>query len=586
MKRIISITMTLLLSICLIGTSVNVPCCDNYAYATEATEDFTSQKIDGVKASINWCGNMQIFWGPIAYADAYQVYKSTSKNGKYKRIATVKFDDNLYCYDDNTKSGKMYYYKVRAYRTVDGVKQYTQYSDVASRRATEGPLDIYSATMTSKGKVKVEVGFLFDCSGYKIYSYDSSTGEKKLLKTVKGNQKREVTFTLKNPKDSITLVARNYIIKNDKKYYGDYGNYFTAFSNGNEEVKINNKNLRKIVKKAVGSGKITKNKLASIWSIEVDPNEDDCDLSDCTKSDFSFLKYCSKLNELNLSYCDLSDISYILDNLSDANNIEELDLSYNHLRNLDGIEKLKKLEEADFQCNMLTTINGVEKLDNLRKLNIGDSRILDFSPIRNMNHRMVLYYYAFNGFDAWNNEIKNDPTNCKEYIEICEEKYIDDLYWSCNEDVAEGEELLDSIISRTINDNMTDYQKIKVLHDYIVNNFTYGHLSYQEPSYHLDFYWSLYYNKGVCADYALAYGALLSRAGIKSYYVTSDYGAGHAWNIVELDNQYYHVDCTWDDPTGGSLRYDYFLISDAQMNANRYYPWDTSKYPACPYNYS
>lgn len=218
MKRIFSITITLLLCFSLVGAALNLPQVNNdsYAYAAESSDGFTSQKIDGVKASITAQGNMTISWGPIAFADGYQVYKSTRRDGGYKRIAIQKSDSSMYCYDDKTTLGKMYYYKVRAYRTVNGVKQYTQYSSAASRRMTAGPLNIFNAKITVAGKATVEVSFLYDGDGYQIYSHDLSTNKKVLLKTVKNNQQQRVSFTLKNPKDSVTFVARNYIIKNGK----------------------------------------------------------------------------------------------------------------------------------------------------------------------------------------------------------------------------------------------------------------------------------------------------------------------------------------------------------------------------------
>ncbi len=63
-------------------------------------------------------------------------------------------------------------------------------------------------------------------------------------------------------------------------------------------------------------------------------------------------------------------------------------------------------------------------------------------------------------------------------------------------------------------------------------------------------------NAAVCDGYAKAYQYLLQRAGICSTVVSgvagSDGGgyAGegdHAWNIVKLDDEWYEVDCCWDD---------------------------------------
>ena len=43
----------------------------------------------------------------------------------------------------------------------------------------------------------------------------------------------------------------------------------------------------------------------------------------------------------------------------------------------------------------------------------------------------------------------------------------------------------------------------------------------------------------------------------------------HIWNAVFLDNKWYHLDLTWDDPvvsTGENiLEYNFFLISDKEL---------------------
>ena len=60
-------------------------------------------------------------------ADQYILYKSTKKNGGYyKERITVK---NRYT-DYGLRKGKTYYYKARAYKTVDGKKVYSKYSKV------------------------------------------------------------------------------------------------------------------------------------------------------------------------------------------------------------------------------------------------------------------------------------------------------------------------------------------------------------------------------------------------------------------------------------------------------------------------
>ncbi len=59
----------------------------------------------------------------------------------------------------------------------------------------------------------------------------------------------------------------------------------------------------------------------------------------------------------------------------------------------------------------------------------------------------------------------------------------------------------------------------------------------------------------------------LEKMGIKSYRISSD---KHIWNAVYLDNTWYHLDLTWDDPITNTnadyLSHDYFLISTKQLS--------------------
>lgn len=67
--------------------------------------------------------NIQVSWDPVSGATGYYVYRSTSRNGSYVQVATVKND---WYNDDNCKIGKTYYYKVRAYNSA-GTSDYSSY---------------------------------------------------------------------------------------------------------------------------------------------------------------------------------------------------------------------------------------------------------------------------------------------------------------------------------------------------------------------------------------------------------------------------------------------------------------------------
>lgn len=163
-------------------------------------------------------------------------------------------------------------------------------------------------------------------------------------------------------------------------------------------------------------------------------------------------------------------------------------------------------------------------------------------------------------------------------------------------DISEANRVLDQWVSGNINSTDSEYQKVKKVHDYIVNHVTYyypdnefinGHSKYGLNSAVLN-------GKGVCQAYATMFHELAGKVGLEDVLVSGEANngswGGHAWNIVKIDGGWYHIDTTWDDPSySGSesdvsyLRYDYFLISDDQIKKNHI--WDESIYPSCPIEY-
>lgn len=74
-------------------------------------------------------------WKKITGANGYVVYRSTKKASGYKAIKTIKKGSTVSFTNKNLKKGKRYYYKVRAYRTVNGKRIYGTYSAVKSIKA-------------------------------------------------------------------------------------------------------------------------------------------------------------------------------------------------------------------------------------------------------------------------------------------------------------------------------------------------------------------------------------------------------------------------------------------------------------------
>ena len=85
-------------------------------------------------------------------------------------------------------------------------------------------------------------------------------------------------------------------------------------------------------------------------------------------------------------------------------------------------------------------------------------------------------------------------------------------------------------------------------------------------------YGALVQKKAVCAGYAIAYQYLLQRLGMEAITVSGNAGGRHAWNIIKMEGDYYHVDTTWGDgsdtdPAKNSDEpsFAYFGLSDQEI---------------------
>lgn len=132
---------------------------------------------------------------------------------------------------------------------------------------------------------------------------------------------------------------------------------------------------------------------------------------------------------------------------------------------------------------------------------------------------------------------------------------------------------------------LTDMEKVKYVNDYIVVNTKYNLDSKESP---YTPYSILLQGEGVCEGYALAALLLFDELEIEAKYISGDAvpGGPHAWNLVKLDNQWYHLDITWNDPLpdqGNKVHYDYYLISDQKIAQD--HVWSKEDYPTAVANY-
>ena len=93
-------------------------------------------------------------WDKASYASGYRVYRSSSKDGTYKRVAELSGSTNTKFTDKNVSPGKTYYYKVRAYRKVGSSRDYGSYS-TKLKASTKCNTPVITVSSIKTGKVKI-----------------------------------------------------------------------------------------------------------------------------------------------------------------------------------------------------------------------------------------------------------------------------------------------------------------------------------------------------------------------------------------------------------------------------------------------
>lgn len=131
-----------------------------------------------------------------------------------------------------------------------------------------------------------------------------------------------------------------------------------------------------------------------------------------------------------------------------------------------------------------------------------------------------------------------------------------------------AEKAAEEIIAQLTPD-MDDYEKLKFFHDYLILNCE----TDKTYAFSDTIYGALVEKKALCEGYSKAFAYLCNLAGIENVIVTGETYVPHMWNMVRLDDSWYHVDVTWDKP-GDELHkhfpdvilYQYFMVTDSVIN--------------------
>lgn len=157
------------------------------------------------------------------------------------------------------------------------------------------------------------------------------------------------------------------------------------------------------------------------------------------------------------------------------------------------------------------------------------------------------------------------------------------------EKMAAAEQAAKDAVKDCIASGMTDKQKARAIHDYLIVHCTYNEqvASAAGNQYHDAFtaYGALVKGSAVCQGYAAAFNLMAQKCGLQSMAVCGRAGGvAHAWNYVNLGNRSRYIDCTWDDTDEKKISDTYFCVTEAEMR--RQHSWTAGDFPAKEIRYA
>lgn len=279
-----------------------------------------------------------------------------------------------------------------------------------------------------------------------------------------------------------------------------------------------------------------------------------------------------------------------LDSIRDSNNLKKVDYSNVSINKYfyNQLSSESQIIYKAFEANLENMKSGDYKIE------LGDS----FTEVLNQENGQEelgkIYQSAFEAFNYDNPEIFYLNAN-KMYLNIetttsargkkynvyinngNQSNYFTDEFTS-KEEVEEAIQKIEQTKNEIVaNKTGNTYQDIKMVHDYLVDNLEYD-TSIEKPHIYT-IYGALINHVCVCEGYARAFKYIMDELNIPCVIImgegTNSQGEteNHAWNYVKVNEKWYAIDVTWDDPViygGGRAssesRYRYFLKGSSAFN--------------------
>jgi hypothetical protein len=164
--------------------------------------------------------NINLTWQKVAGADGYKIFRSTKKSSAYVKIKTVTKGNLSSFTNKRLKSGTVYYYKICAYRKINGSIKNSTYSNILIAITKPG-----KAALTVKGSRKKSIlnwKPVSGASGYEIYRSIKKGSAYRKIKTITNGKANKYADNSLDANKTYYYKIRVYKKVGHKTAYGIY----------------------------------------------------------------------------------------------------------------------------------------------------------------------------------------------------------------------------------------------------------------------------------------------------------------------------------------------------------------------------
>ncbi|MDD6619991.1 MAG: polysaccharide deacetylase family protein [Eubacteriales bacterium] len=186
------------------------------------------KSVSGISMESNSASSVIVRWDNVKRADGYYIYYCNGKSsdngkGKYERLGKVDGGDTCSYEIKNLPGATVYDIKVSAFRNYLGKEYESEAAQKVRVYSLPNALEV-SAFSGGRGILSVEWETADNLSGYEIqYAKDDKFSDSSIL-DIPDSDARNISIEGLNPGDTYYVKGRSYLMDENDKIYGSWGN--------------------------------------------------------------------------------------------------------------------------------------------------------------------------------------------------------------------------------------------------------------------------------------------------------------------------------------------------------------------------